>query len=71
VEVSTFLALSSLEEGPVCVICTRRSVEGGGSAFMGALMVSRPSEEREDVTESGLTSSIRRFFIYENISLIY
>jgi len=71
VEVSTFLALSSLEEGPVCVICTRRSVEGGGSAFMGALMVSRPSEEREDVTESGLTSSIRMFFINENISLIY
>ncbi|XP_020799249.1 uncharacterized protein LOC110177072 [Drosophila serrata] len=56
VEVSTFLALSSLEEGPVCVICTRRSVEGGGSFFMGAVMVNRPSEESEEVTVSGLTS---------------
>lgn len=27
---------------------------------MGALMVSRPSEEREDVTVSGLTSPRRR-----------
>ncbi|XP_030388369.1 estrogen sulfotransferase [Scaptodrosophila lebanonensis] len=56
VEVSTFLALSSLEEGPVCVICTKRSVEGGGSFFMGAVIVSRPSEESDDVTVSGLTS---------------
>ncbi|XP_034102118.1 uncharacterized protein LOC117566679 [Drosophila albomicans] len=56
VVVSTFLALSSLEEGPVCVICTRRSVGGGGSFFMGAVMVSRPSEDSDEVTESGLTS---------------
>ncbi|XP_060651475.1 uncharacterized protein LOC132788162 [Drosophila nasuta] len=56
VVVSTFLALSSLEEGPVCVICTRRSVGGGGSFFMGAVMVNRPSEDSDEVTESGLTS---------------
>ncbi|XP_070140512.1 sulfotransferase 1 family member D1-like [Drosophila kikkawai] len=66
VEVSTFLALSSLEEGPVCVICTRRSVEGGGSFFMGAVMVNRPSEEREEVTVSGLTSPGKVISLGEN-----
>lgn len=61
--VSIFLALSSFDEGPVCEIGTTRSVLGGGSFFIGAVTVKRPSDESEEETESGLTSSgVRKVF---------
>ena len=56
VVVSTFLSLSSFEEGPVCEMGTTRSVFGGGNFFMGAVTVKSPSDDNDDVTLSGLMS---------------